>query len=107
VDPMCTATAWRPGRGVQALSYKSIKSILTHGLENQPLPPTTTAHAPMRHTHIRGARYYAQEGSRSRGCGAVAQDASAGWASTLALPNARDSCCHRPTPPITTPRGSS
>jgi len=46
---------------LRTLSYQSIKSILTHGLENQPLPPTTTAHAPIRHAHIRGAHYYAQE----------------------------------------------
>lgn len=46
---------------LRALSYQSIKSILKHGLENQPLPPTTTAHAPIRHAHIRGAHYYAQE----------------------------------------------
>jgi len=45
---------------LNALTYKSIKSILTHGLENQPLP-TPTAHAPIRHAHIRGAHYYAQE----------------------------------------------
>jgi transposase len=45
---------------LNALSYQSIKSILTHGLERQPLP-TTTAHAPIRHAHIRGAHYYAQE----------------------------------------------
>jgi transposase len=46
---------------LNALSYQSIKSILTHGLENQPLPSITTAHAPIRHAHIRGAHYYAQE----------------------------------------------
>ena len=46
---------------LNALSYQSIKSILAHGLENQPLPPTTTVHAPIRHAHIRGAHYYAQE----------------------------------------------
>jgi len=43
-----------------ALSYQSIKSILTHRLEGQPLPATTT-HVPIRHAHIRGAHYYAQE----------------------------------------------
>lgn len=42
---------------LNALSYKSIKSILALGLENQPLP-TTTAHAPIQHAHIRGAHYY-------------------------------------------------
>jgi transposase len=44
-----------------ALTYQSIKSILTHGLENQPLPSTPIAHTPIRHAHIRGAHYYAQE----------------------------------------------
>jgi len=44
-----------------ALSYQSIKSILAHGLESQPLPATMTAHVPIRHPHIRGAHYYAQE----------------------------------------------
>jgi transposase len=46
---------------LRALSYQSIKSILKHGLEHQPLPPTTTAHTPIRHAHIRGTHYYAQE----------------------------------------------
>ncbi|MCJ7751436.1 MAG: IS21 family transposase, partial [Armatimonadetes bacterium] len=44
-----------------ALTYQSIKSILKHGLENQPLPPRPIAHTPIRHAHIRGAHYYAQE----------------------------------------------
>jgi len=44
-----------------ALSYQSIKSILAHGLENQPLPATATAHVPIRHAHIRGAHYYARD----------------------------------------------
>ena len=42
---------------LNALSYKSVKSILTHGLESQPLP-TTTAQPPIQHAHIRGAHYY-------------------------------------------------
>jgi transposase len=46
---------------LNALSYKSIDSILKHGLENQPLPPRPIAHPPIRHAHIRGAHYYAQE----------------------------------------------
>ena len=45
---------------LQALTYKSIKSILTHGLENQPLP-TPTPQTPIRHAHIRGADYYGEE----------------------------------------------
>jgi len=46
---------------LNALSYKSIDSILKHGLENQPLPPRPIAHPPIRHAHIRGAHYYARE----------------------------------------------
>jgi len=46
---------------LRALSYQSIKSILAHGLESQPLPTATAPQAPIRHAHIRGAHYYAQE----------------------------------------------
>ena len=42
-------------------SYKSIKSILKHGLENQPLPKTATPSPPIRHAHIRGAHYYTRD----------------------------------------------
>ena len=41
-----------------ALNYQSVKSILAHGLETQPLPPMTTRQRPIQHAHIRGARYY-------------------------------------------------
>ena len=40
------------------LSYKSIQSILRHGLETQPLPTATTPHLPIHHAHIRGAHYF-------------------------------------------------
>jgi len=43
---------------LNTLSYKSIESILKHGLETQPLPTTATPHAPIHHAHIRGAHYY-------------------------------------------------
>jgi len=43
---------------LNALSYKSIKSILKHGLESQPLPTATAPQAPIQHAHIRGAQYY-------------------------------------------------
>jgi len=46
---------------LRALSYQSIKSILAHGLESQPLSTATAPQAPIRHAHIRGAHYYAQE----------------------------------------------
>jgi transposase len=43
---------------LNALSYKSIKAILSHGLDSQPLPPTNVRHIPIQHAHIRGAGYY-------------------------------------------------
>jgi len=46
---------------LNALSYKSIASILKHGLEKQPLPASLPLMLPMTHAHIRGAHYYAQE----------------------------------------------
>jgi transposase len=46
---------------LHAPTYKSVKSILAHGLETQPLPTPAPAPAPIQHAHIRGARYYAQE----------------------------------------------
>ncbi len=45
---------------LNTLSYKSIKSILTHGLEQPPLP-TAASPPSIQHAHIRGAHYYTQE----------------------------------------------
>lgn len=47
--------------GTGALNYQSLKSILTHGLEQQPLPAAAASPPPIHHPHIRGAHYYAQE----------------------------------------------
>ncbi len=47
--------------GAAALNYQSLKSILTHGLEQQPLPAAAASPPPIQHPHIRGAHYYAQE----------------------------------------------
>jgi transposase len=47
-------------QALQAFSYKSIKSILTHGLETQPLPLAPTS-PPIQHAHIRGAHYFFSE----------------------------------------------
>jgi transposase len=47
--------------GAGALTYQSLKSILTHGLEQQPLPAAAASPPPIQHPHIRGAHYYAQE----------------------------------------------
>ena len=42
-----------------AVSYKSIASILRRGLEQQPLPtPTLSAHTLTAHDNIRGAEYF-------------------------------------------------
>lgn len=43
-----------------ALSYKSIESILKHGLEQKPLPQSSHAMPvqPISHEHLRGADYY-------------------------------------------------
>jgi transposase len=43
---------------LQALSYRSIASILKHGLEAQPLPAPLPSASPISHAHIRGAAYY-------------------------------------------------
>lgn len=42
---------------LQAYSYKSIESILKHGLDQKPLRSTPES-APLRHPNIRGAQYY-------------------------------------------------
>lgn len=46
---------------LQAFSYRSIASILKHGLETRPLPAPLPVLAPITHAHIRGSHYYAQE----------------------------------------------
>jgi len=44
---------------VQAQSYRSVESILKHGLDREPLPETTTAlFAVRRHENVRGPDYY-------------------------------------------------
>jgi len=44
---------------IGALSYRSINSILKHGLEAQPLPATSASStSPIAHANIRGAQYY-------------------------------------------------
>jgi transposase len=43
---------------IGAISYKSMKSILTNGLDAKPLPQQTPAHQPLNHPNIRGNTYY-------------------------------------------------
>jgi transposase len=43
---------------IRGLSYKSVKSILDHGLDQQPLAEPAEAAAPIQHGNLRGAAYY-------------------------------------------------
>lgn len=43
---------------VQALTYKSIESILKHGLDRQPLPESTPPAPTVEHDNLRGPGYY-------------------------------------------------
>jgi transposase len=48
---------------LEAISYKSVKSILKTGLDRQPVPATTPAPPPINHLNIRGSQYYHEGGS--------------------------------------------
>lgn len=50
-----------------ALSYRSLQAILTHHLEDAPLPEPSTPAAPLHHANIRGAGYY-QHQEETRPC---------------------------------------
>lgn len=50
--------ACRRALAIQGLSYRSVKSILDHGLDRQPLPEPAAAAAPIQHRNVRGAAYY-------------------------------------------------
>ena len=43
---------------IGAASYKSIASILKHGLDQQPLPKSAQTALPLDHDNVRGAKYY-------------------------------------------------
>lgn len=45
---------------INALSYKSIASILKHGLDKQPLPSQPPPPPAIKHANVRGAGYYQQ-----------------------------------------------
>jgi len=45
-----------------ACSYKSIESILTHGLDRSPVPEQPGATVRSRHPNIRGPQYYQEQG---------------------------------------------
>jgi len=48
---------------LDAISYKSIKSILKNGLDRQTVPANTPAPAPINHPNIRGSNYFLGGGS--------------------------------------------
>jgi len=53
--------ACRRALTIGACSYKSIASILKHGLDRSPLPAKPEATAVSRHPNIRGPKYYHEE----------------------------------------------
>jgi hypothetical protein len=53
--------ASRRALAIQGLSYKSVKSILDHGLDRQPLAEPGEGRAPVAHGNVRGAGYYQGE----------------------------------------------
>jgi transposase len=50
--------ACRRALHIGAASYKSIASILKHGLDQQPLPKPEQSALPLDHDNVRGAKYY-------------------------------------------------
>lgn len=60
-DPTRLEAACSRAQSLKAFSYKSIASILKHGLETCPLPQTLPLQIPITHAHIRGAQYYTKE----------------------------------------------
>ena len=43
---------------VRALSYRSVESILRHGLDGKPLPEEVKTSTPRQHENVRGPGYY-------------------------------------------------
>jgi len=53
--------AARRALAIGATSYKSVASILKHGLDHRPLPGEEPREAIVEHDNIRGAQYYAEQ----------------------------------------------
>ncbi len=53
--------AARRALAIGARSYRSVASILKHGLDRRPLPEPEAAEAPIEHDNIRGAGYYGED----------------------------------------------
>jgi len=50
--------ACRRALTIGAASYKSIESILKHGLDSEPLPEPAQTNLPLSHDNVRGPKYY-------------------------------------------------
>lgn len=57
-DPRRLEAACRRALVIGARSYRSVESILSHGLDTAPLPHDEPATPPRQHEHLRGATYY-------------------------------------------------
>lgn len=57
-SPERLEAACRRARRIQGVSYRSIKSILEHGLDQLPLEEQATLELPQDHDNIRGPAYY-------------------------------------------------
>ena len=53
------------GLATGAVSFRSIRSILQHGLDRQPLPNDLPARITVLHPNIRGAQYFTSKGEKS------------------------------------------
>ena len=56
--PERVEAACRRALAARALSYRSVESILRHGLDSQPLQPDGPTRVHPRHANLRGASYY-------------------------------------------------
>ena len=59
-DDRCEAACKR-ALHIQSYSYKSVESILKHGLDQQPLPQPPSKQPAIEHHNLRGANYYQKQ----------------------------------------------
>ena len=50
--------ACRRALAIQSPSYRSVKSILNNGLDQEPMSSPATGPPPIKHDNVRGADYY-------------------------------------------------
>lgn len=56
---------------IRGFSYKSIASILKHGLDGRPIATETKTHLPVEHPNIRGAHYYQTQTKEEEKCSPI------------------------------------